>query len=100
MASQQARAQQLVALPSLSCALSSLPQAKNMDGVALHPSSFSNRGAESEAKLRKALNITSQNAGAGMSAPMPKAPSQLSPHNCPSPPPLMMRSHKSNKIRT
>ncbi|KAI0821509.1 hypothetical protein BC629DRAFT_1587765 [Irpex lacteus] len=47
----------LVALPSLSCALSSLPQARSLDGIAIHPTSMSaQRHAESEAKLRKALS--------------------------------------------
>lgn len=46
---------QLIALPSLSCSLSSLPQAKSLDGVSLHPSSMSaQRAAESEAKVRSA----------------------------------------------
>lgn len=50
---------QLIALPSLSCSLSSLPQAKSLDGVSLHPSSMSaQRAAESEAKLKKVLSKT------------------------------------------
>ncbi len=44
----------LVALPSLSCALSSLPQARSLDGIAIHPTSMSaQRHAESEAKVHK-----------------------------------------------
>ncbi|KZT25896.1 hypothetical protein NEOLEDRAFT_1178028 [Neolentinus lepideus HHB14362 ss-1] len=52
-------AEQLIALPSLSCALSSLPQAKSLDSVHLHhPSMSAQRAAESEAKLKKALSKT------------------------------------------
>ena len=42
----------LIALPSLSCSLSSLPQARSLDGIAIHPTSMSaQRHAESEAKV-------------------------------------------------
>ncbi|KDQ53936.1 hypothetical protein JAAARDRAFT_38912 [Jaapia argillacea MUCL 33604] len=52
-------AEQIIALPSLSCALSSLPQAKSLDSVSLHQTSMSaQRAAESEAKLKKALSKT------------------------------------------
>lgn len=47
------RAEHLVALPSLSCALSSLPQAKSLDQLSLHPSSLAHRAAESEAKVSR-----------------------------------------------
>ncbi|THH03010.1 hypothetical protein EW145_g6607 [Phellinidium pouzarii] len=57
----QKRAQQLVALPSLSRALSSLPQAQSLDHVSLHQPTLASRAQESEAKLRKALSVTSQN---------------------------------------
>ncbi|KAN0125867.1 hypothetical protein V8E52_001074 [Russula decolorans] len=51
----------LVALPSLSNSLSTLPQAKNLSHVAVYNSSMSGQhAAESEAKLKKAL---SNNAG-------------------------------------
>ncbi|KAI0343855.1 hypothetical protein BDW22DRAFT_1428380 [Trametopsis cervina] len=57
----------LVALPSLSCSLSSLPQATSLDGVSMHPTSMSaQRHAESEAKLRKVLSKT-----ASASHPLP-----------------------------
>lgn len=42
----------LVALPSLSCALSSLPQATSLDSVSLHPSMYAQHAADSEAKVR------------------------------------------------
>jgi len=46
------RKEQLMALPSVSCSLSSLPQARCLDHVSLHPSSMSARhAAESEAKV-------------------------------------------------
>ncbi|OCH88077.1 hypothetical protein OBBRIDRAFT_735157 [Obba rivulosa] len=83
--------EQLVALPSLSCSLHSLPQAKSVDSVALHPNSMSSqRQAESEAKLRKALSKSS--AGNTSSLPPAYVPHQL-PQYSPSSnePPLMMR---------
>ncbi|KAF5339583.1 hypothetical protein D9611_011413 [Ephemerocybe angulata] len=46
----------LVSLPSLSSSLHTLPQATSLSNVALHPSMYTNRAAESEAKLQKALN--------------------------------------------
>ena len=46
------RHDKLVALPSLSCALSSLPQATSLDSVSLHPSMYAQHAAESEAKVR------------------------------------------------
>lgn len=50
--SKKSAPEQLIALPSLSCSLSSLPQAKSVDSVSLHPSSMSaQRAAESEAKV-------------------------------------------------
>lgn len=43
--------EKLISLPSLSCSLSSLPQAKNMDSILLHPTTYTQRAAESEAKV-------------------------------------------------
>jgi hypothetical protein len=40
----------LIALPTLSCELSSLPQAKTMESVSIHPTTYV-RSAESEAKV-------------------------------------------------
>lgn len=46
-----------MALPSLSCSLSTLPQARTVEQVSLHPSSMSaQHAAESEAKVRFHLN--------------------------------------------
>lgn len=51
------RKEQLMALPSVSCSLSQLPQARSMAQVSLHPSSMSAQlAAESEAKVRFILN--------------------------------------------
>lgn len=47
------RHDKLVALPSLSCALSSLPQATSLDSVSLHPSMYAQHAADSEAKARR-----------------------------------------------
>lgn len=74
----------IVSLPSVSCALSALPQAKSLSQVALHPSTLANRNVESEAKvrfcfllsysaliiiqLRKAISVTSQNQHANAGA--------------------------------
>lgn len=50
------RKQQLMALPSVSCSLSQLPQARTLEQVSLHPSSMSAQlAAESEAKVRFSL---------------------------------------------
>ncbi|KAH7907056.1 hypothetical protein BJ138DRAFT_1015122 [Hygrophoropsis aurantiaca] len=89
------RADKLVALPSLSCALSSLPQAKSMDSVSLHPNMYAQRAAESEAKLKKVLSKTA----ASFPQHPPPIPAYMNPptHNPNSPnssPPLMMRKSK------
>ena len=52
------RKEQLMSLPSLSCSLSTLPQARSLEQVQLHPSSMSAQlAAESEAKVRFALSL-------------------------------------------
>lgn len=53
------RKEQLMALPSVSCSLSALPQARCLEQVSLHPSSMSAQlAAESEAKVRFAPHLT------------------------------------------
>ncbi|KAG2352130.1 hypothetical protein BDR07DRAFT_1262753, partial [Suillus spraguei] len=42
----------------LSAVLSSLPQAKSMDSVSLHPNMYAQRAAESEAKVLSSLLAT------------------------------------------
>ncbi|KAL6300336.1 hypothetical protein BKA93DRAFT_829160 [Sparassis latifolia] len=83
--------EQLIALPSLSCSLSSLPQAKSVDSVSLHPSMSAQRAAESEAKLRKALSKSAASHSSGLPPTYVPAsvPQQYSPGN--NSPPLMMR---------
>lgn len=44
--------EKLVSLPSLSTALSLLPQARNMDDVSLHPTMYTHCAVESEEKVR------------------------------------------------
>lgn len=44
-------AENIVSLPSLSCALSSLPQATNMSNVSLHQNMYAKRAADSQAKV-------------------------------------------------
>jgi hypothetical protein len=53
-------ADKLVALPSLSSGLSSLPQAKSMDSVSLHPNMYAQRAAQSEAKVSNCLPCSAQ----------------------------------------
>ncbi|KAI0916205.1 hypothetical protein AcW1_009958 [Taiwanofungus camphoratus] len=92
--------EQLIALPSLSCQLSSLPNAKSVDSVSLHPTSMSaQRAAESEAKLRKALSKSAASHPNGLppayvptSHPQSYSPSSNSP-------PLMMRKPIKQKIQ-
>ncbi|THH19490.1 hypothetical protein EUX98_g8771 [Antrodiella citrinella] len=79
---------QLVSLPSLTNSLSSLPQAKTLDNLALHQSS-----AESEAKLRKALS-KSTSSGA---VPPAYLPSSHMPQYGADSPPLMMRKPLKQK---
>ena len=78
------RHDKLVALPSLSCALSSLPQATSLDSVSLHPSMYAQHAAESEAKAR----------------PHPSLPERVSPlssseKSCPRPHRRPTAPHKS-----
>ncbi|KAI0075603.1 hypothetical protein K474DRAFT_1708872 [Panus rudis PR-1116 ss-1] len=88
----------LIALPSLACSLSSLPQAKSVDGVALHPTSMSaQRAAESEAKLRKALQKSSHSSHSVPQAYVPNSQAYSSGSNDP---PLMMRKpQKATKMQ-
>ncbi|EIM83850.1 uncharacterized protein STEHIDRAFT_123429 [Stereum hirsutum FP-91666 SS1] len=78
----------LVALPSVSASLSSLPQVKSMANVSIHtPSHLSAHAAESEAKLKKALSKNSANLPSSQSihyGAIPSTPSNSSQ-------PLMMR---------
>ncbi|KAJ8454867.1 hypothetical protein ONZ45_g17728 [Pleurotus djamor] len=82
----------IVALPSLACSLSSLPQAKSINNLSLHPSMYSQRAAESEAKLQRALSksASSQNSSQPSYAlpPQPESPSNANS-------PLMMRSKQT-----
>ncbi|KAH9919465.1 uncharacterized protein BXZ73DRAFT_80337 [Epithele typhae] len=89
--------QQLVALPSLASSLCSLPQAKSIDSLSLHPSMLAQRNAESQAKLQKALSksSTSTNLASAYAAPLP--PTQYSSSN--NSPPLMMRKPAKSKIQ-
>ncbi|KAF8650718.1 hypothetical protein AX16_005091 [Volvariella volvacea WC 439] len=48
----------LVAFPSVSQALHTLPRCTSMQNVALHPHMYAQRQSESEAKLQKALSKT------------------------------------------
>ncbi|KAI6157221.1 hypothetical protein BKA82DRAFT_126175 [Pisolithus tinctorius] len=98
---QGTRANKLVALPSLSCALSSLPQATSLASVSLHPSMYTQHAAESEAKLKKVLSKTA--ASQPQTPPPPAVPAYMNPpqyhQNSPnSSPPLMMRKSQKPKF--
>ncbi|GJE92497.1 hypothetical protein PsYK624_086510 [Phanerochaete sordida] len=87
----------LVALPSLASSLSSLPMARSMDGIALHPSSMSaQRAAESEAKLKKVLSksAASNHPPSAYMAPSPTTATAYSPDS----PALTMRKPLKQKI--
>jgi len=75
------RKEQLMALPSVSCSLSQLPQARSLEQVSLHPSSMSAQlAAESEAKLRKVLSKSNSPAHPSLIVtPPPNLPSSPSP---------------------
>ncbi|KAG5645350.1 hypothetical protein DXG03_006412 [Asterophora parasitica] len=84
----------LVAFPSVSSSLHSLPHATSIQNVQLHPNMYAQRAAESEALLQKALSKT---ASSFSTNPPP------SPYNYPPPSQsdsnsstlLMMRTKKS-----
>ncbi|PIL27441.1 hypothetical protein GSI_10590 [Ganoderma sinense ZZ0214-1] len=89
---------QLIALPSLACSLSSLPQAKSIDTLPLHPTMLAQRNAESQAKLQKALSRSSANATLPPVYAAPRAqPVQYSASS--NSPPLMMRKPAKTKMQ-
>ncbi|KAH9896791.1 hypothetical protein C8Q73DRAFT_687049 [Cubamyces lactineus] len=88
----------LVALPSLACSLSSLPQAKSIDGLSLHHSMLAQRNAESQAKLQKALSKSAASGNlSAMYAGSTPQPVQYSPSSAS--PPLMMRKPAKSKLQ-
>ncbi|EJD08459.1 uncharacterized protein FOMMEDRAFT_16813 [Fomitiporia mediterranea MF3/22] len=96
--SYQKRMDHLTALPSVSYQLSSLPQAKSLDHVALHQPTLASHLPAQEAKLRKALSVTSQNsANSQQQTTAPKTHTVQNSPTC-SQTPLMMRTTKS-KLR-
>ncbi|KAG5734146.1 hypothetical protein E4T56_gene1211 [Termitomyces sp. T112] len=92
-ASNKSAPSSLVAFPSVSSSLHSLPHATSIQNVALHPNMYASRAAESEALLRNALSKT---ASSYSQAPPPSpyaysAPSQSQKNSST----LMMRPKKS-----
>ncbi|KAI9465827.1 hypothetical protein BJY52DRAFT_1183388 [Lactarius psammicola] len=86
----------LIALPSLSNSLSSLPQAKSLAHVSVYTSSMSGQhAADSEAKLKKAL---SNNAGSAQSLAYATSPTPPANYNQASQP-LMMRKPVRTKLQ-
>ncbi|KAF8906667.1 hypothetical protein CPB85DRAFT_1151968, partial [Mucidula mucida] len=51
----------LLAFPSLSSSLHTLPQATNLNNVALHPNMYGKLASEAKVCLQKALSKTAQN---------------------------------------
>ncbi|KAH9975434.1 hypothetical protein BGW80DRAFT_98227 [Lactifluus volemus] len=87
----------LVALPSLSNSLSSLPQAKSLAHVSVYTSSMSGQhAADSEAKLKKAL---SNNAGSAQTLAYANSPTSAASHNQQTSQPLMMRKPVRTKLQ-
>ncbi|KAI0266345.1 hypothetical protein BC834DRAFT_969390 [Gloeopeniophorella convolvens] len=87
----------LVALPSLSNSLSTLPQAKSLAHVSVYTSSMSGQhAAESEAKLKKAL---SNNAGAPSSLAYATSPGSQTASHSQASQPLMMRKSVRTKLQ-
>ncbi|KIJ49269.1 hypothetical protein M422DRAFT_247073 [Sphaerobolus stellatus SS14] len=83
----------IVALPSMSSGLSTLPNARSLDKLPIHPTLSTQRHTESEAKLLKALERNVQR-GAGHPGP-PQYPHYSEPNSPAShSPPLMMRSSR------
>ncbi|RDB29823.1 hypothetical protein Hypma_013894 [Hypsizygus marmoreus] len=92
-ASNKSAPSSLVAFPSVSSSLHSLPHATSIHNVSLHPNMYAQHAAESEAKLQKALSKTASS----LSQNPPPSPYMYPPpvqsQGCSSP--LMMRPKKS-----
>ncbi|KII95086.1 hypothetical protein PLICRDRAFT_128534 [Plicaturopsis crispa FD-325 SS-3] len=87
-------ADRITALPSLSCALSSLPQAKSISNLSLHPTMYAQRAAESEAKLKNALSKTASSFQPPNSVPLYMNPPPREPCSPSSSQPIMMRQSR------
>ncbi|KII83998.1 hypothetical protein PLICRDRAFT_46790 [Plicaturopsis crispa FD-325 SS-3] len=90
-------ADRITALPSLSCALSSLPQAKSIANVSLHPTMYAHRAAESEAKLKTALSKTANSFQPPNSVPLYMNPLPRESCSPNSSQPIMMRQSRSHR---
>ncbi|KAJ7708374.1 hypothetical protein B0H17DRAFT_1032335 [Mycena rosella] len=77
----------LVAFPSVSSSLNSLPRATSMSNVSLHPNMYAQRAKESEAKLQHAFTKPTLNPN----SPMPYSQTK------PAAAPLMMRTPQKSK---
>ncbi|KAJ7614114.1 hypothetical protein FB45DRAFT_262046 [Roridomyces roridus] len=76
----------LVAFPSVSGSLRSLPQVTSMPNVSLHPNMYAQRAKESDAKLQHAFT-----------KPNPSPKSSMPPSSSTAAAPLMMRPPKKSK---
>ncbi|KAF8347414.1 hypothetical protein F5887DRAFT_1072403 [Amanita rubescens] len=81
----------IVAFPSVSASLCSLPHATSMQNIAIHPSMYALRAAESEAKLQKALSSKANSSAKSTPVPLPVPPLESSNSSSS---PLMMKKPK------
>ncbi|KAF8730058.1 hypothetical protein AX14_005752 [Amanita brunnescens Koide BX004] len=98
MSAKQSPPSNLVAFPSVSASLCHLPHATSMQNVALHPSMYANRAAESEAKLQKALSSKANSSA--KTNPVPLAGPPLESSNSSSPPLMMNLKKPKPKFHT
>lgn len=85
----------LVAFPSLSSSLHSLPHATSMQNVALHPNMYAQRAAESEAKVStnsQSLRLSSSYRPPQLQKALSKTASSYSQHPPPTPSYMMQVS--------
>ncbi|KAJ7723652.1 hypothetical protein B0H16DRAFT_1598091 [Mycena metata] len=78
----------LVAFPSVSSSLHSLPRATSMSNVSLHPNMYAQRAKESQAKLQHAFTKPLS---------YPNSPVPCAPQKPPVAAPLMMRAPQKSK---
>ncbi|KAK2462825.1 hypothetical protein APHAL10511_005216 [Amanita phalloides] len=93
MSANQSPPPSLVSYPSVSASLCTLPSATSLQNVALHPSMYAARAAESEAKLQKALSSKANSSAKTHPIQMPTYVPSLDSATSSSPP-LMMKKPK------
>ncbi|KAJ7123927.1 hypothetical protein C8R46DRAFT_1213149 [Mycena filopes] len=88
MSTRDASKKGLVAFPSVSSSLHSLPRATSMSNVSLHPNMYAHRAKESQAKLQHAFTKP---------VSYPNSPLSCAPTKPPAAAPLMMRAPQKSK---